>query len=201
MSAHETIREMAISSADLGDEAASKERVKPMDEAEFRAFYDRTARVLALYLRRITGDSHLADDLLQEAYYRFVRAGATYDDETHRKNSLFRIATNLALDARRAQRRWPRVPLDAPGAEDAMTDADRGPARAEGRVDLQKAFGQLRANERQILWLAYGLGSSHAEIAQTVGMKAASVKLLLFRARRKLAAILTGAKGGSRGAK
>ena len=41
-----------------------------------------------------------------------------------------------------------------------------------------------------MLWLAYALGSSHAEIAEIVGVKSGSVKILLFRARRKLAGLL-----------
>src|SRR3712207_408201 len=77
-----------------------------MDEEEFRAFYERTARPLWAYLSRITGDRHAADDVLQEAYYRFYRAGAKHESEAHRRNSLFQIATNLVRDsARRAKYR------------------------------------------------------------------------------------------------
>ena len=45
-----------------------------MDEEAFRAFYDRTARALWVYLSRMTGDSQVADDLLQESYYRLLRS-------------------------------------------------------------------------------------------------------------------------------
>src|SRR5882724_12680587 len=72
-----------------------------MDEDTFRAFYERTARGVWAYLARVTGDRQVADDLLQETFYRFLRAAATHENEQHRRNSLYRIATNLARDARR----------------------------------------------------------------------------------------------------
>ena len=49
---------------------------------------------------------------------------------------------------------------------------------------------RLRPRERALLWLAYAQGHAHTEIADTLGVKTGSVKLLLFRARRKLAGIL-----------
>jgi RNA polymerase sigma-70 factor (ECF subfamily) len=45
-----------------------------------------------------------------------------------------------------------------------------------------------------VLWLAYAQGESHRDIADTLGMKTGSIKLLLFRARRKLADTLRGGK-------
>jgi RNA polymerase sigma-70 factor (ECF subfamily) len=51
-------------------------------------------------------------------------------------------------------------------------------------------MSQLKPIQREMLWLAYALGSSHSEIADIVGVKSGSVKILLFRARRKLAGIL-----------
>ena len=45
--------------------------------------------------------------------------------------------------------------------------------------------------ERQLLWLAYAEGYSHREIAEITGLASASIRLLLFRARRKIARLLT----------
>src|ERR1700710_1543882 len=84
-----------------------------MDEDTFRAFYDRTARGVWAYLARVTGDRQMADDLLQEAFYRFLRAAASHENETHRRNSLYRIATNLARDARRRNLVRPQAPCSA----------------------------------------------------------------------------------------
>ena len=182
---------------------AASERLEPcvdacevafeMDEETFRAFYDWTARPVWVYLSRMTGDAQLADDLLQEAYYRFLRSKRSYESDAHRRNYLFRIATNLVRDGRRRQHvDLVRVPEeDEPGA--LSVDADVAERRAQ-RADLGRAMARLKPRERDLLWLAYAHGSSHQEIAESLGLKTSSIKLLLFRARRRLAALLGGAR-------
>src|SRR5262245_60935924 len=95
-----------------------------MDEDTFRAFYERTARPLWGYLSRITGSRQQADDLLQESYYRFLRAGASYENEVHRRNSLFRIATNLARDAHRRTRLRPWLDARTSHDPDLLQQSD-----------------------------------------------------------------------------
>jgi RNA polymerase sigma-70 factor (ECF subfamily) len=156
-----------------------------MDEDLFRAFYERTSRGLAGYLVRLCGDRQLAADLLQESYYRLLRADAPFESEAHRRNYLYRIATNLVRDHRR--RPSPQqVPLDEPGAPELAGDTGSDDRYAR-RHDLDAAMSGLRPRDRAMLWLAYAHGSSHDEIAGVVGVKTSSVKLLLFRARQRLA--------------
>jgi RNA polymerase sigma-70 factor (ECF subfamily) len=161
----------------------------PMDEETFRAFYDRTARSVWLYLARVSGDRQLADDLVQETYYRFYRAAAVHENETHRRNSLFRIATNLARDAERRGKHRRHVAL--PEIEDD-TELVAPVDDVASRTDLARAFAHLKPAQREMIWLAYALGSSHQEIAETLGLRTSSIKPLLFRARRKLAELLGG---------
>jgi RNA polymerase sigma-70 factor, ECF subfamily len=156
-----------------------------MDEEAFRAFYDRTSGALWGYLSRISGDRQIADDLLQESYYRLLKTTTTFESENHRRNYLYRIATNLVRDTKRAAR-----PIFDEGIEMANVPAPEADADAESRADVRRALGRLKPRERAMLWLAYANGSSHAEIADVLGLKTASIKLLLFRARRKLAATL-----------
>ena len=67
-----------------------------IDEQSFLAFYLRTARPLRNYLLHTLSDRSLADDILQESYLRLLAAKLPADiDDAHRKNYLFRIATNL----------------------------------------------------------------------------------------------------------
>lgn len=168
--------------------------VSLMDEDEFRAFYDRTARPLWAYLSRITGSRQEADDILQEAYYRFYRAAAVYESETHRRNSLFRIATNVVRDAARRAKYRVDVPLEEETIEAApqRSHAPVPERQAEIRTDLARALAKLDPLQRELIWLAYAQGASHDEIAEIVGMRSISIRTTLLRARRKLARLLTG---------
>ena len=157
-----------------------------MDEDAFRSFYDRTSRALWGYLSRTSGDRQVADDLLQECYYRLLKSQVVFESEAHRRNYLYRIATNLVHDSRRGTR-----PIFAEGIDIGSLEAPQAHADAEQRTDVRRAMGRLKPRERALLWLAYGQGSSHSEIAEVLGVKTASIKLLLFRARRKLAALLS----------
>jgi len=170
------------------------ERTFPMTEDEFRAFYELTARPVWVYINRMTGDGRLADDLLQEAYYRLLRATTRFESDDHRRNYLYRIATNLVHDHRRR-----------PRADRELLDAEREPApdlgggvegRAARRIDLSRAMARMKPRERSMLWLAYGHGCSHEEIAEVLGLKTSSLKALLHRARRRLAGFLSQPSGG-----
>jgi RNA polymerase sigma-70 factor (ECF subfamily) len=183
---------MTLSELDrLGDEVAVSEATFQMDEDAFRLFYDRTARPVWAYLSRMSGDAKLADDLLQETYYRFLRANVSLESDAHRRNYLFRIATNLVRDLRRRPRVAESPLADGIGdnehADPQSADAANGAVR---RLDLARSMARLKPRERELLWLAYAQGSSHKEIAETLGLKSASIKLLLFRARRRLAGLL-----------
>lgn len=174
-----------------GEPARAASRDLVMDEDAFCGFYTRHARPLWAFLVHVTGDRQLADDLLQETFYRFLRAAAPYENEAHRRHSLFRIAANLARDAHRrsAVRRFITFARPAP---ESLAGADPGPA-AERAADLARALKSLKPRERAMLWLAYAEGASHHEIAAALGLRPSSLKALLFRARRKLASLLAGA--------
>jgi RNA polymerase sigma-70 factor (ECF subfamily) len=188
------MRDMTVSELEqLGADTTAAEDTFQMDEDAFRLFYERTARPVWAYLSRMSGNSRLADDLLQETYYRFLRANVTHESDAHRRNYLFRIATNLVHDMRRRPRAE-EMPTSAAGealdhADPQSADAANGAVR---RLDLARSMARLKPRERELLWLAYAQGSSHKEIAETLGLKTASIKLLLFRARRRLADLLRG---------
>src|ERR1700758_3687508 len=96
----------------IGDAA----EIFQMDEQSFRTFYERTARPLWSYLYRTSGNAALADDLVQESYYRFLRVRFSEMNQDYMKNYLFRIATNLLRD------HWRRAKLE-PAASPAAMEA------------------------------------------------------------------------------
>lgn len=160
-----------------------------MENEAFAGFYERSARPLWAYLARVSSDPALADDLMQESYVRFLCAeGApslATDGEAAARLYLFRIATNLLRDHWRRPR--------AASIEDIPEEffaAQGDAAQTDAQILLAPAFKQMKPRERQMLWLAHAEGYSHREIAQVMGLNTASIRLLLFRARRKIAALL-----------
>jgi RNA polymerase sigma-70 factor, ECF subfamily len=164
-------------------------KILAMDEESFRVLYERTARPLWAYLARVSGDPALADDLLQECYCRFLSLANPPQEEAHRKNYLFRIAANLLRDHWRATQRHGETAIETAD----LPSQDHEMANVPLRSDLGRALAKLKPRERQLLWLAYAEGASHREIAKTSGMKEASIRPLLFRARKKLLALIRGA--------
>lgn len=168
-----------------GDAPAAAEI--PMDSDEFAGFYQRSARPLWAYLARVSGDPALADDLMQESFVRYLCAShlVESDGEVAARRYLFRIATNLLRD------HW-RRPRSASIEEipEEFFAATSNSAQSDSQALLGPALAQLRPRDRQLLWLAHAEGYSHREIAGITGLASASIRLLLFRARRKIALLL-----------
>lgn len=157
-----------------------------MDSDGFAAFYERSARPLWAYLARVSGNPALADDLLQESFFRFLCADHPTDGEVSARRYLFRIATNLLRD----HWRRPRAASIEDIPEELFHTPDHS-AECDSKAMLGPALKSMRPRDRQLLWLAYAEGYSHREIADITGLASASIRLLLFRARRKIARLLS----------
>jgi RNA polymerase sigma-70 factor (ECF subfamily) len=155
----------------------------PMDEARFESFYRKTAGNLWSYIYRLTGDPATADDLLQKTFFRFLRTNPAVADDEHLRRYVFRTATNLVFDHFREAKR-DRSLLELPRGREPRADG------GELRHDMARVFGELKPRERVLLWLAHVEGNDHEEIAEALGIKARSVRVLLFRARKRLGGML-----------
>jgi RNA polymerase sigma-70 factor (ECF subfamily) len=154
---------------------------------EFEAFYRDTAPALLRYIRRIAGNSSSAEDILQNAFIRLLNGPAL--QESGRKAYLYTTATNLIKDEWRKQARerhwWQLHPV----TESYSTDPGLS-------ADMARLMNTLKPRERALLWLAYGAGFDHREIASILHVSERSVRVMLHRVRNKARTLLT--QAGSR---
>lgn len=164
-----------------------------------RLLVERWQRPILGLLVRMVRDPSLAEDLAQEVFVRAFRKLSTYDPERPFKSWLFKIAHNRAIDHLRLKKpelvdleasstdgesSW--EVLEAPETE----SPDRRMESAEMGRELESALAGLRPNYREILLLRFGGELAYHEIADTLGITMASVKVQLHRARKALAAEL-----------
>jgi RNA polymerase sigma-70 factor (ECF subfamily) len=156
-----------------------------MNQAAFREFYSKSAPALRSYISRSCGSYDLAEDIMQEAFLRFLRTAPADMEAPAMKGYLYRTADTLLIDHWRREKRSKRWSLET------IFRKEQTPDRSASD-DMSEAFRVLKPQQRSLLWLAYVEGFDHREIAEAAGVKESSVKVLLFRARKALAAILEG---------
>lgn len=168
------------STPSLSRSAPLAERV---DEREFTRFYDEVAPRLWAFLVSQTGDPAFAEEVAQEAWSRVLASPLQPESDEHLRRYLFRTAIHLLRDRERGAA---RAPVRLVEELDVAVDAPDGALRR----DLERAFGELRPKERRLIWLAHVEGLDHRTIAGMVGAKTGSVRVMLHRARRRLATLL-----------
>jgi RNA polymerase sigma factor (sigma-70 family) len=158
-------------------------RAEDLGPEQFEEFYAATRRALRSYVCRVASNETIADDILQESYIRLLSAPPM--QEAQRKSYLYRVATNLIMDYRRAETRRQRWWQQSDAVE-RSTDA-----RLDLASDMHHLFTWISVQERSLLWLAYVEGLEHREIAEILDLKEKSVRVLLHRAKYKMQGILS----------
>lgn len=157
-----------------------------MSESEFHVLYEVTNKQLWSYLYKLLNDKALADDMFQESYIRLLKADVDALEEQQRKAYLFKIATNAVRDHWRSEKRkrnWF-------GKEPAEETFKANGADMNMQLDVSDAFQKLPPQHRSLLWLAYVEEYEHREIAEMLKLKEKSIRVLLFRAKKKFIEIL-----------
>lgn len=136
---------------------------------------------------RVTRSPADADDIVQDAFCRLLRANVGGLDDNELRRYVFRIAGNLMTD------RWRRAER-----ESSWLARLRGQTQAAVRASLDEPVARelaaLAPRDRALLWLAYVEEQNHHEIAGALGLARGSVKVMLSRARARLRRLLV-AKG------
>jgi len=168
--------DMAAQDATASDTPAPAVR---MHADAFQVFYTKTAPGLRGYIRRASGNDALADDILQESFLRFLRAEVPALEDAPLKAYLYKIASSLLVD------HWRRVKRERSWSLRNFLGGEPA-ANPRGDSDALRLFRRLKPQEQLLLWLAYVEGFEHREIAAALGVGEKSVRVLLFRARKKL---------------
>ena len=129
----------------------------------------------------------MAEDIVADV---FVKAWEKLHTYKLRRNVpfgawLFRIARHTVIDAYRTQRAFDEVPEDLPDPDD-LNRADDAAKRGDVLRIIREAFSQLPRRYREVLLLTYVSELSHADAAHTLRMTEGGVRILKFRALRKL---------------
>ena len=152
-----------------------------LTERAFSELYQATLRPLWTYVYRVTSNAADADDIVQDAFLRVLRADISALSTEDQRRYLFRTAGHLVVDRWRREQREHSA-LSAVKAESAV--------ESETDVDVVNTFEALNPRDRSLLWLAYVEQQTHQEIADALDVKRTSVKVLLARARARLRDLL-----------
>lgn len=158
-----------------------------MDRSRFESFYEEMKEPLWAYLYRSTGSEAVADDVLQDAFMKFLEKPPDKTERSSMKSYLYRIASRLTKDHWRDRKRRRKYFEQ----DDYETEPE---ARPQGELalspDVQAVFDRLKQRERTLLWLAHVEGYPHREIAEILGLKKDSIRVLLYRARNHMSELL-----------
>lgn len=189
-----------MTDADASDDRALAARAAGGCPESFAVLAARHQVAVVHYVRRVLGSagSH-AEDLAQETFLAAFRHLDRYDDAFAFSTWLFTIARRACLNhlrsaRRRVDRETVRVrtgPISPPERPDGVA-ADR-----EERARMWDiAAGTLPEKQFTALWLHYVEDLPTADVGRVLGRPAATVKVMLCRARRRLAAALLAAESG-----
>jgi len=167
---------------------------KEGDRAAFEELVRRTSRLVFARLYLETGDTHQAEDLLQETLLRAFRSLHELADPRGFRSWLLRIAQNAAIDAARSNQRAKRVAvlqtLDSQQVTDKQAPAEEHVEREETRGQVLAILRSLPEEYRLPLTLRYIAGADYESICMQLGLTNGSLRGLLHRGLRLLRAKL-----------
>jgi RNA polymerase sigma-70 factor (ECF subfamily) len=192
------------SSQPAPDDEALLVRIANSDSQALALLYERYARLVYSLALRILGSGELAEDIVQETFWRVWRRNATY--RTGRGSVvgwISGIARNLSIDELRRQRARPNVVYDTEtnpvlrDIVDGRMDVAGAALESERRRLIAAALQQMTAEQRQAIELAYFGGLSQSEIAERLHSPIGTIKTRIRSGLRKLREILTAQQLGA----
>ncbi|MDE3181049.1 MAG: sigma-70 family RNA polymerase sigma factor [Acidobacteriota bacterium] len=172
-------------------------RVRSGDTGSFEILLNRYRLPLVGYFARMVRDHALAEDLAQEVFLRVYQARHRYQPDARFTTWLYRIATNLALNALRDRKGKAATLGDDPGEEPSVARIADKRRTAEEQLMLsdrerliRRAVEALPERQRTAVILHKYQEVDYRQIGQILGLSESAVKSLLFRAHENLRASL-----------
>jgi RNA polymerase sigma-70 factor (ECF subfamily) len=173
------------------------------DARALEVLYDRYSRVVFSFALRIVGDQQLAEEVLQEVFFRAWQQGSAFKAARGSFITwLLSITHNMAIDEVRKRRRRPQKADSAEPETMLAAIPDSGPDVEDEvwlssvRDTIEGALEQLPPAQREAIELAYFQGLTQREIAETLGEPLGTIKtrmrLGLQKLRERLGGELTG---------
>ena len=184
------------------DDLSLVSKAKAGDDGAFRALVVRYQRKVYAVALGIVKDPDLAWDVAQDTFVRVHGHVADFEGKSSFSTWLYRIATHLAIDSVRRERRAQKDELDevneadlSEGAEGILStalgnDPRESVLRRELAAKIGEALAALPEKHRTILVLREVEGLSYEELAERLGIHKGTVMSRLFHARKKMQAAL-----------
>jgi len=173
------------------------ERAREYDAQALAEIYDRYAESIYRYAYRFVGNAHLAEDLTSDVFLKLLQVlGTSRAPRTQLQGWLYRVARNLAVDWSRQQAKGAQLSLNEqviPGGDSPATQLEQQQLHQE----LREAVSKLAPSQQQVIVLRFGEGRKISEIGRMMGKSEGSVKLMQYRAMKRLRKLLE--KQGKRG--
>ena len=158
--------------------------VASQDTAAFGELVRRHQSHVRNFLRRLSGDYALADDLAQDCFMHAWNRLQTFSGRGSFIGWLLKVAYTTFLQSKRKSKRYAEI-LQAAGQ--VADQESRVHSSAVDEVpDLDRFLAVLTTEERAIMVMSYAFGLSHREISDATEMPVGSVKSAIFRGKEKI---------------
>lgn len=169
---------------ETSDEDLVAEAVATGDRDIFAILVRRHQSRVRNWLRQLTRDHALADDLAQNAFVRVWEKLYSFSGSGSFASWLMKIAYNEFLQYKRKNKRAEQL-IDAFGADPVAMETQHFPA-VDHAMDLPRMLGVLSDEERIAMVLNYAYGMSHREVSDITEMPVGTVKSHIRRGRDKI---------------
>ena len=168
-------------------------RVAESDPRALEVLYDRYNRVVYSFALRIVSDPQIAEELLQEVFFRAWQQGKAFRESRGAFVTwLLSITHNMAIDEVRKRRRRPqKADSEEPetvlaGVPDSSQDVEAEVWLSSLRTTIEAALTQLPPAQRDAIELAYFQGLTQREIAERLGEPLGTIKTRMRLGIQKL---------------